>query len=129
MSGPATSESDVFVEVSADLLRLGYRVHFRADGRSMHPAIRNGDTITVAPAPPAAARLSDIVVYHRRGRVVAHRVVSIDRADRDENAFVLRGDAMSCCDAPVASTQVIGKVITVDRHRRALSPGRRARHG
>ena len=126
MSGPATSESDVFMEVSADLLRRGYRVRFRADGRSMHPAIRNGDTITVAPAPP---RLSDIVVYHRRGRVVAHRVVSIDRSDRDENAFVLRGDAMSCCDAPVASTQVIGKVIAVDRHRRALRPGRRARHG
>ena len=127
MSEPATRGSDVFVEVTAELLRRGCAVRFRADGQSMHPAIRNGDAITVAPTPPAEVRAGDILLCRQRRRVVAHRVVSITRGDHGESALVLCGDARASDATPVASTQVLGKVIAVDRQRRTLGPGRRAR--
>jgi signal peptidase I len=84
----------------------------------MHPTIRSGELITVAPVAPSEVKAGDVVLYrldrHRRG-VIAHRVVGIERTDRGVVRFVFRGDAADCCDAPVATDQVLGKVLAVDR--------------
>ena len=52
--------------------------------------------------------------------MLAHRVVRIDADDSGAPIFVLRGDAASGCDAPVAAWQMLGEVVTVERRTSAI---------
>lgn len=103
------------LDVAERLLDEGYGVRFRAHGTSMQPAIADGDTITVARVEPAGVRRGDILLYRYQQRPIAHRVVDIQMAEGEIAAFVVRGDAKAGCDAPVAPSQVVGKVVAIDR--------------
>ncbi|MGD8776456.1 MAG: S24/S26 family peptidase, partial [Syntrophobacterales bacterium] len=64
--------------LSGELLSLGLAVRFRAPGTSMHPTIRHGDVITVAPVAPASLKRGDIILYRFQGGFIAHRTVNIE---------------------------------------------------
>ncbi len=126
----ALSPQHLFIDVSTELLRKGKNVRFRAPGLSMHPAIREGETITVAPISPFNIKRGDILLYIVGKKVIAHRVVSIKREKNDSTShtsthskalnpqiiFTLQGDASAICDEPVEAEQVLGKVVSVERH-------------
>jgi signal peptidase I len=117
-----------FIDIVTDLLRHGHRVRFRAKGGSMHPTIREGEPITVAPARPAAIRRGDVILYRSVRGVIAHRVASVARRPDGTRLFVPRGDASATCDEPVGESAVLGAVTAVERGGRALDPAvRRAR--
>ena len=105
----------MFLSVSEHLLDRGYRVRFRAAGTSMQPTIEDGDAITVAPVALTDVKRGDILLYTSGRRPVVHRVVDIDATGSEIAAFVLRGDAKVACDAPVASNQILGKVVAIER--------------
>jgi len=73
------SPQHLFIDVSTALLRRGQSVRFRAPGRSMHPAIKERETITVVPVAPFDVKRGDILLYLVGNKVVAHRVVSIKK--------------------------------------------------
>jgi signal peptidase I len=79
----------LFVDISADLLRQGQSVRFRAPGQSMHPTIKEGETITVAPVAVSDIRRGDILLYKLGKKVVAHRVVSIKREKNNSTSHSL----------------------------------------
>ena len=112
---PAPGPGDRLAELSARLLGGGHRVRFRAPGRSMHPTIRDGEAITVAPAAAGSVRRGDIVLYRLDRSVIAHRVAGIERDAAKGLRFMLRGDACGGRDAPVAAGQVLGRVVAVER--------------
>ncbi len=124
------SSPDVFSDVSAELLRRGARVRFRATGRSMEPTIHEGEAITVEPVAPAAITRGDILLYRWERGVIAHRVIRIERTQRagvpqssvlsPHYSLILRGDASASCDTPIQPEQVIGKVIAVERAGRRI---------
>ncbi len=110
-----------FVEVSSELLAKGYGVRFRASGGSMRPAICDGDVITVAPAGEGRVLPGNVIVYRDRGRLFAHRIVSV-KSNAEHGGYhqlLLRGDAATTCDAPVSADRVLGEVVTVQRGRGA----------
>jgi len=109
-----------FVQVSSDLLSRGYSVRFRASGASMRPAICHGDVLTVGPVEPSNITPGSVALYRRFDRLLAHRVVRIDADDSGAPVFVLRGDAASGCDAPVAASQMLGAVVKVERGTSAI---------
>ena len=113
---------DVFVSMNVDLLERGHQVHFRAPGWSMHPTIRDGEAITVAPVSPLELRRGDIVFYRCNGNVFAHRVVGIEKQEEDASRFTLRGDALGAPDESVASHQILGKVVSVQRGGYSVDP-------
>jgi hypothetical protein len=113
---------DVFVSMSLDLLERGHKVRFRAPGWSMHPSIRDSETITVVPVSPLEVRRGDIVFYRCNGNVFAHRVVDIEREEEDALRFTLRGDALGSPDESVASHQILGKVVSVERGGYSVDP-------
>ncbi len=76
----------LFIDVSTELLRQGKNVRFRAPGLSMHPAIREGETITVAPVTPFDINRGDILLYLAGKKVIAHRVVRIKREKSDSTS-------------------------------------------
>jgi signal peptidase I len=113
------SPHHLFTDVTTELLCSGQGIRFRAPGRSMHPTIKEGEIITVQPVPPSAVKIGDIILYRFKGGVIAHRVVRIERGDAGSR-FILRGDASGICDEPVEPTQVLGKVLSVERNGRII---------
>jgi len=109
-----------FTQLSSELLGRGYSIRFRATGASMQPAICHEDMLTVAPVALSSIRPGAIAVYRRLDRLLAHRVVRIDVDDSGAPVFVLRGDAASGCDAPVAASQILGEVVKVERRTSAI---------
>jgi signal peptidase I len=113
------NRTEAFFEVSADLLKRGHRVRFQACGQSMYPTIKDGEKVTVEPVCTSNIRLGDIVLYHRKGRVMAHRVVNRKRTS-DGEILILRGDASMKGNEPVSSEKVLGKVVAVERDSRCV---------
>jgi signal peptidase I len=114
--------NDLFVDMSTELLREGKSVRFQAPGRSMHPTIREGETITVQPAKPWTVKKKDIILYRLERRVIAHRVIRIETRNGNLPCFILRGDASGACDDPVEPGQVLGRVVSVERAGRIIDP-------
>jgi hypothetical protein len=125
-AAPALRDSLRFLQTLDGILRRGHRVRFRADGWSMHPAIRSGEIITVAPLGRAPVHVGDVLLYRNGRGVIAHRLAGVRRSSGRIVELVLRGDAADSCDAPIAPEQVLGRVVTVEhpwtgRRRRVLS--------
>lgn len=117
-----------FQEISTELLASGHSMRFRAEGQSMHPTIRNGETITVESVTPSGVKRGDILLCRAVKNIIAHRVVRIERKPAlfsSEQAlftffFILRGDALYSIDEPVAAEQILGKVVATERNGRII---------
>ena len=105
LSGPAL----------ADLLQAvmarGMPFRFRARGCSMHPFIKDGDVITVAPVSDHVPAVGDVVAFQRDSRhLVVHRIVA-QRGD----TYVIQGDSLRSADDRVTREQIIGRVVRAER--------------
>ncbi|MDB4980214.1 MAG: hypothetical protein JWM82_966 [Myxococcales bacterium] len=116
-----SAHSQIFSAVVQSLLDEGMSVRFRASGRSMLPALRDGECLIVAPARAADVDIGDVLLCDTRRGPVAHRVSSIERLADGERRFTLRGDASLESDAPIAARQMTGKIVSVERDGRAVS--------
>jgi len=96
----------------------------------MHPTIKEGETVKVAPVASFDIKRGDILLYLVGKKIIAHRVVSIKRKKdystthssklNPQHLFILRGDASATCDEPVKAQQVLGKVVSVERGGRCV---------
>ena len=113
----AVSKTEVFLDLSADLLSRGYGVRFRPKGASMFPTIKDGEAVTVEPVEARDVKRGDIILYKTADgcSVIAHRVVRVSRGRGRVTGFVLRGDASATCDLPIAPEQILGRVVSVER--------------
>ncbi len=102
------------LSVTQGLLQSGYSVQFRAHGGSMHPTIRDGELVTVAPVRPRSLRRGDVVLYQTARGVIAHRLVRVDdMAGRTQ--YVCRGDSVATEDTPIETGAILGRVVTIER--------------
>jgi hypothetical protein len=99
-------DSAVFQELIAGLAASGLKFRFRARGRSMMPAIRDGEILHVMPADPATIRVADVVLFRDDAGFKAHRVVC-----KYANIFVTRGDTGIEADGAIRGEQIMGKVV------------------
>ncbi len=112
-------------ELAAEMLRVGNKLHIRAQGWSMYPFIKHGDIIEVEPVEISATQVGDVVLCrYGAGRLVAHRVVGVNREDGGV-ALVVKGDWTPRADPLVYPEQVLGRVVAVERgdKRTKLSSG------
>lgn len=106
-------------EFFAEILARGFDLRVRVTGRSMSPALVDGDIVTLRRADSDRLRRGDLVLYRgRAGRsLVLHRIVA--EAPRGEGRLLrTRGDALARDDEPVAAAMVLGRVILVERRTR-----------
>ena len=116
-------DSGLFAEVMEHALASGTLVQFRAEGRSMHPTIRDGETITAAPVAIADVVRGDVLLCRHGGRVLAHRIVSIAGQGRARQ-FELRGDSQFASHARVAGDDIVARIVAVERGGRSIAvPG------
>ena len=122
--------SEFFGAVIEEALANRTSVRFRAEGDSMYPTIRDGDTITVAAVATGDVVRGDILLCRHGARWLAHRVVG-DATRGGERVFEMRGDAKGSCDAPVPASALSGRVMCVERNGRLIrvcGPAARTRH-
>ena len=129
----------MFPELITELLQDGYKVNFSAPGHSMFPTIMANETILVEPIDASEAARGDIILYRSNGNLIAHRVVGINMLTGNTSSshsdletqssapsthpfFTFRGDAAVACDEPVKASQILGKVISIERYGCSINP-------
>ena len=113
--GASRTDSDLFVGLTRELLQRGCNVRFRATGTSMHPTIRDGEVVTVAPSSGDAFAVGDVLLCRFGRRPTAHRVVAVQPSPHGRPVLHLHGDNLCSRDGPVRAEDVIGRVLTVSR--------------
>lgn len=82
----------------------------------MVPTIWPGDTLVIEPVRSSGVARGDVVLFSRNGRFVAHRVI----ADGKQQ-IQTQGDATLRPDAPLACTDLIGKVSLIVRDGKVIA--------
>jgi signal peptidase I len=82
---------------------------------SMKPAISPGDLVIVHRVPLKSIQSGNIVTYanlHQPGTTITHRVTAVKTIE-GVPSYIVKGDANSSPDAPVAAGQIVGRVALV----------------
>jgi hypothetical protein len=113
-----------FTGLLTAVLARGSLFRFQARGFSMSPFIRDGDVLTLAPA-PARLRFGDVAAFINpcNQQLSVHRLVRKDR-----RGYLMRGDNAPAPDGTILPAEILGRVIRVERLgrrvRSGLGPGR-----
>lgn len=107
-------------ELACEVLRRFGRLCFAATGSSMLPSIWPNDTLIVECVNPEDVRVGDIVLANREGRLLAHRVISLDQNSSGVR-WITQGDAMAAPDSPVHRDQLLGKVVGLIRNGKSIA--------
>lgn len=101
-----------------DQLRAGRSFCFTMSTSSMRPALAPGDRVIVSAALPSELRPGDIVVRRLADAWIAHRLIRSYASD-NEIYLITKGDDSLTADDAWEATQLVGKIIAVER------PGRK----
>lgn len=113
-SCPQSREPDKH-SLAAEVLRNTGKLRLVARGHSMLPALWPGDLLNIEAAGLDRVRAGDVVLFIREGRFFIHRVVGRNESTRP--SLVTRGDSMPQADAPVFAEELLGRVVSFQRHR------------
>jgi signal peptidase I len=109
-------------------------VRLRVFGMSMVPAVLPGDHVLIQRALLEEILPGEIAVFLRLGRLFVHRVVErklmkVATDGNEELCLITRGDRQRDCDLPVYSSELLGRVVFIERDRREIkvAPGRATR--
>jgi signal peptidase I len=112
--------------LAEEAVRTFGRIRLRVFGTSMVPSILPGDLISVQRASISEISSGDVVLNARDGRMFAHRVVGCTAnyerpfAAQSEIFLITRGDLLPHNDPPVSSSELLGKVISIQRGNRQV---------
>ena len=101
-------DSNLFHELSRELMSGGKSFRFRAVGASMTPTIVDGEVLRVERMRTEDLAENDIILFRDHAGFRAHRIIGIDRR---EGMFTTQGDAATSPDFPIVSTQIYGKIV------------------
>jgi len=110
--------------LAAQVLRSWGSLRVRVSGTSMLPALWPGDILNIRSCNFEQTQCGELVLYSRDERFFVHRVVRKLHSSR-ERLLITRGDCMSQDDPAVPETNLLGRVIAIDRHDTILSPTNR----
>ncbi|NOZ20650.1 MAG: hypothetical protein GXP25_06125 [Planctomycetes bacterium] len=111
---PGVTPKDVQIgEMAVDLLKRGEIMHFKPQGHSMSPMIREYEEVLTRTVEPKDLNTGDIVVmYQSNGRIVIHRLTRIVRR-RDGIEIWTKGDGGLRWDTPAPLSACVGRAIAV----------------
>lgn len=109
-------------QLVAEVLRVSGSARLRVFGSSMLPAILPGDTLLVERTNPPVPLPGDVVLFQRRERLFAHRVVARQRHEDGRDLLVTGGDSLAGNDSPVFPDELLGRIAAVVRRGRHISP-------
>jgi len=101
-----------------DVIKRGKKFRFETKGFSMHPFVRNGDVLTLAPLSGRKIQIGDIVACEEpvSRKLIVHRVVR-----KKEKGYLVKGDNSYKADGCVQRDSIYGRVVRVERKGKAVS--------
>jgi len=111
-------------DLAAEIAGVFGSVRLRVSGTSMAPTLCPGELVSVEKTRMTEILPGEIVVFARNGRLIVHRVLSTIQCHGESN-LVTRGDRTRKNDAPVSSSEFVGRVTHVESdHSGALASSR-----
>jgi signal peptidase I len=115
MSGPQNVSTTLACGLAGEIVRTFGGVRLRVFGTSMVPSILPGDLISVQRVDLSEISTGEIVLYLRDGRLFVHRVVA-HAGNQDHPRLITRGDRLSYYDPLVSSSELLGRVTSIQTH-------------
>jgi Peptidase S24-like len=112
------------LRLTAEMLRCGRMVQFKAWGTSMLPSLWPGDLLTIQSVAHDEIVRGDMVLVMRDNRFRVHRLVEKPQVE-GHILWITKGDAVPRNDPPVAASELLGRVAGVRRGNRSFVPTRR----
>ena len=97
----------------------GKEVGLRVSGRSMHPLIRQGDSIRLEKCSAGTLAIGDVITFKKDGHYFTHRLLWTTK-QANGIRLITKGDNEINTDPPVSPVSVIGKVASIQRGNRTL---------
>jgi hypothetical protein len=112
-----------FLGLGKAILASGHALRFQAKGWSMHPFLRDGDFLTVAPIGDSPVKAGEIVFYIAdEEKALVHRALGRHRHCRGSVVFI-KGDACLGFPERVPEINVLGRVTVIERNGRKRQIG------
>jgi hypothetical protein len=113
-------------ELVDEVLRSFGTVRLRVTGYSMLPSVWPGDTLIIQRRNVQEVAVGDILLYRRKARLFAHRVVS-ESQSLGRSCVGVRGDAFPGRNELLFRSEILGTVSRILRGRKWISPSSRLR--
>jgi signal peptidase I len=101
-------------DLASEVAAVFGSVRLRVSGTSMTPTLCPGELVSVERTRMTEIGPGEIIVFARNGRLIIHRVLAGIQS-QGECYLVTRGDRARKSDAPVSSSELVGRVTPVKR--------------
>lgn len=106
---------DLFAELCASLLQVGTSIRFSAQGDSMLPSLRSGDTLICEPVEGRQLRVGDVVFFITAdGQGIFHRIIRTRRQNASP-FFLVQADNALKPDGWKSAGEILGRVNHITR--------------
>ncbi len=124
----ADSQGNASIELACgmaqEVVRTFGELRLRVFGTSMVPSILPGDLVFIHRASLSDISPGEIVLFQQMGRFFVHRVVDRkvigDSSGPQESRLITRGDRLRDNDHPVSSSELLGRVVSIERDNRKI---------
>jgi len=99
------------------VVRATGEVRLGVTGASMLPALWPENVVVVHPQCYADLQPGQVIVFFREDRLVPHRIVHVQG-----DQLITCGDSVPRCDPPVSASDIVGRVVAIERNGRRISP-------
>jgi signal peptidase I len=111
--------------LAGEIVRNFGEVRLRVFGTSMVPSVLPGDMVLIQRAALEEILPGEIAVFLREGRLFVHRVVErkklfVEGNSNQELCLITQGDRQRECDLPVNSSELLGRVVCIERDQREI---------
>ncbi len=94
-------------------------VSLHIQGSSMWPQLRSGERVVLEVPHRNEPQRGEVVLVPQPEGYLLHRIVSVWHRE-GQKFYLTRGDNSPGADYPVASTEVIGRLVALERHSRLV---------
>ncbi len=103
--------SEALAKLIEAFTEKGHSIRFQANGNSMFPFIRGGNTVIIAPYGNKSPRLGDIIAYvdSKTQKLIVHRIIRLSN-----DGFVAKGDNCFRSDSYHPWTNILGQVSRIN---------------
>ena len=102
-------------DLVTEVVRGAGSASLKVTGLSMLPAIWPGDVLTVRSQSPDLLEPGQIILYHRNGKLTAHRIIRVSGEE-----LITQGDCVPSFDQPVQFSEIVGQVAGISRSGRMV---------
>src|ERR1700692_186590 len=110
--------------LAGEIVRSFGEVRLRVFGTSMVPSIHPGDLLTIQRAGLSEISTGEVVLFFQKGRLFVQRVVDQKVAGTavclEGSYLITRGDRLRHDDPPVSSSELLGRVVCIERDNRKV---------